>query len=79
MSDLIKLDNISKRNGDIRACPIPGNLKSTHTGKDGWGEVTIAIDNATVSRLNNDDLFGILCLVSREEWEKEKAEEGDSD
>ena len=43
MSDLLKLNNIAKRNGDIRMFPLD-NIKSAQTGKNGWGQITIAIN-----------------------------------
>ena len=33
MNDLIKLDNISKRNGHIRAYPISHNMKRLNIGE----------------------------------------------
>lgn len=41
MSDLIKLDAISKRNGDIKSFPVSSNFISSKSGKDGWGEIAI--------------------------------------
>lgn len=75
MSDLQKLENISNRNGDIKAFPLTTNLKSGNTGKDGWGELKIAVDNATVINFTNNKVIGVLYVIGREEWEKE----GDSD
>jgi len=71
MSDLLKLDNISKRNGDTRAFPLSSNLKAAQTGKQGWGDVTIAVNNGTVQDLATDKVIGILFIVSKDEWEKE--------
>ena len=65
MSDLQKLDNIGKRGGDIKAFVLSSNFIEARTGKDGWGFVKIAIDNASVPRMFNDEL-------SKEEWEKER-------
>jgi len=73
MSDLLKLDNIRKRNGDIKAFPLNTNLKNGRTLKDGWGEITVAIDNPTVLSLLADKEIGIVYITTREEWEKEKA------
>ena len=75
MSDLLKLNNISKRDGDIRAFPLASNLKAAQTGKQGWGEVTIAVNNGTVQDLAIDNVIGILFIVGRDEWEKEKADQ----
>jgi hypothetical protein len=72
MSDLLKLENIRKRNGDIKAYPITSNIISTETGKNGWGNVQIAVDNATISEMIiNGKYTGILYLVSNDEWKKE--------
>lgn len=71
MSDLIKLDAISKRNGDIKSFPVSSNFISSKSGKDGWGEIAIAIDNASVQNLFMGNAIGILYIVSKDEWEKE--------
>ena len=75
MSDLLKLDNISKRNGDIRAFPLGSNIKAAQIGKQGWGEVTVAVNNPTVQDLFADKVIGILFIVGKDEWEKEKADQ----
>jgi rubrerythrin len=72
MSDLLKLENIRKRNGDIRAFPVSSNMIEAKTRKDGWGYIKIAINNQSVFDMFADKLTGILYLVSNEEWEKEK-------
>ena len=72
MSDLQKLDNIGKRNGDIKAFATNTNIVSANTGKDNYGNITIAIDNESVHRLMNDELVGLLILTTREEWEREE-------
>ena len=71
MSDLIKLDNISKRNGHIRAYPISHNMKRCSIGANGWGEVVIAVDNQIVRQLMESDWVGGLYITTKEEWEKE--------
>lgn len=75
MSDLIKLDNISKRNGDIRAYPISHNLKRMNIGANGWGEVVIAVDNQMIRQLMESDWVGGLFITTKEEWEKEANDE----
>ena len=75
MSDLIKLDNISKRNGHIRAYPINHNLKRMNIGANGWGEVVIAVDNQIVRQLMESDWVGGLFITTKEEWEKEVEDE----
>lgn len=76
MSDLLKLDNISKRNGDIKAFPLSSNLKTGQTGRSDWGSVSIAVDNASVTGLLSERVIGILYIIGKDEWEKE--EEGQS-
>lgn len=71
MSDLLKLNNIVQRNGDIKAFPLSSNIKSARHGKGPWGEVTIAIDNQSIERLWNGDAIGILYIVGIDEWKKE--------
>ena len=71
MSDLIKLDNISKRNGHIRAYPISHNLKRMNIGANGWGEVVIAVDNSMIMQLMKNESVGGLFITTKEEWEKE--------
>ena len=70
MSDLLKLNNIAKRNGDIRMFPLD-NIKSAQTGKNGWGQITIAINNESVIDILTDKGVGALYLVGKEDWEKE--------
>ena len=75
MSDLLKLESIRLRNGDIKAFPMGTNIKRSSIGKKGWGEVTIAIDNASVLRMATDDIVGVLYIIGRDDWEKEKQNE----
>jgi hypothetical protein len=71
MSDLIKLNNIVKRNGDIKCFTLGNNFVQMRTGKDGWGLLTLAIDNESVLRMERDELIGVLYIVSKDEWKKE--------
>jgi len=71
MSDLLKLNNIVQRSGDIKAFPLSSNMKSAKHGKAPWGEVTIAIDSKSVERLWGNDVVGILYIIGRDEWERE--------
>jgi len=71
MSDLLKLNNIVQRSGDIKAFPLSSNMKSAKHGKGPWGEVTIAIDSESVERLWGNDVVGILYIIGRDEWERE--------
>jgi len=70
MSDLVKLENIRLRDGDIKAFPLATNMKAVKSGKRGWGDVEIAIDNKSASRLMLGDAIGILYIIGKDEWEK---------
>lgn len=71
MSDLLKLENIRLRDGDIKAFPISHNLIEANTGKNGWGYIKIAVDNNSIGGLALEQLTGILYLVGIDEWKKE--------
>lgn len=70
MSDLLKLENIRKKNGHIKAFTIGTNMIQANTGKNGWGYVKIAIDNASVVELATDRLIGVLYLVDEKEFKE---------
>ena len=72
MSDLLKLENIRKRDGDIKAFPLASNLIRSSTRSDGWGQVVIAVDNESIGRLFADQMVGVLYLVGTDSWENEK-------
>lgn len=71
MSDLIKLNNITKRNGDIKAFPLSSNLIRCIAGKKGIGQVAVAVDNESIKKLFLGTGIGILYVIDKEEWEKE--------
>lgn len=62
-----------KNNKDLKISPL-SNIISAHSGKDGWGSVTIAMPNEIVTGLltKSDSYIGGLLICSREEFEKEK-------
>lgn len=62
-----------KNNKDLKVSPL-SNIKSAHSGRDGWGSVTIAIPNEIVTGLltNPDGYIGGLLICCKEEFEKEK-------
>ncbi len=62
-----------KNNKDLKVSPL-SNIKSAHSGRDGWGSVTIAMPNEIVVGLltNPDSYIGGLLICSKEEFEKEK-------
>lgn len=75
MSDLLRLEEIRKKNGDIKAFPLASNMKSARHGKGVWGEVVIAIDAESVERIWQNDVIGVLYLANKDEWEKQKQPE----
>lgn len=62
-----------KNNKDLKVSPL-SNIISSRTGKDGWGNVTIAIPNEIVVGLltKPDSYIGGLLICNKEEFEKEK-------
>lgn len=74
MSDLIKLNNIVAKNGDIKAFPISSNMIEAQTGKNGWGYVKIAVNNESINKILLEKYTGILYLVSIEEFNNERLE-----
>lgn len=70
MNDFEKLNEIAKGNGGIKMFPLPGNLISANTGKENWGRVTVAVDNASIGDVLKDDVIGVLYLIKKDEWEK---------
>ena len=45
------LKEMTNKNMDIKAFPLSSNLTQVQTGKDGWGRVTIAVDNQTCAQI----------------------------
>ena len=62
MFDILK--KMSADNMDIVAAP-PSNFKRANTGKDGYGELTMAVANTQILRLN--EYAVILFLVNKEQ------------
>lgn len=62
-----------KGNKDLKLSPL-SNIISAHSGKDGWGNVAIAMPNEIVTELltKPDSYIGGLLICSKEEFEKEK-------
>ena len=60
-------------NKDLKVSPL-SNIISANSGKDGWGNVTIAMPNEIVTGLltKPDSYIGGLLICSKEEFEKEK-------
>lgn len=72
MNDFEVMKHMADNGMDIRVAPLASNLKRYQTGKDGYGEVTIAVDNVTIQLLN--DYIGGLYLMSRAEFMQFKGE-----
>jgi len=70
-SDFIRMNEIQKRNGDIKAFPVITNIISANAGKNNWGKIEMAIDNESVHRIMNNDVIGVLYIISRKEWTEE--------
>lgn len=71
VSDLIAISNMADDNNqNVFAFPVSTNFKYARTGKDGWGEITIAIPNHMVS--NIDKYVMSLYAADREEFRKYK-------
>ena len=62
-----------KNNKDLKFSPL-SNIISARSGKDGWGNVAIAMPNEIVTGLltKPDSYIGGLLICSKEEFEKEK-------
>ena len=62
-----------KNNKKVKLLPL-SNMTSSKSGKNGWGEVTIAIPNELVTELviKPEEFVGGLLLVDRIEYDKEK-------
>lgn len=60
-------------NKDLKVSPL-SNVKRACGGKNGWGEITIAMPNEIITNLliNPDYYVGGLIIASRSEFEKYK-------
>ena len=71
---LAKLADLDKQN-EVFAFPLHTNLKYARIGKDGWGEITIAVSNHVVT--NIDKFVGSLYMADAEAYKQvEKELEG---
>jgi hypothetical protein len=69
MSDFAIMQKMCDENKDIRMVNSK-NVKRTQTGKDGWGEVVIAIPNEVIFDMNNY-IFG-LYIINKDQFNKMK-------
>jgi hypothetical protein len=68
--DILKVLSQSTTEGDLVMYP-PSNIKRARTGKDGWGEVTMAVANADI--LSREHRF-VLYAFNMERFEEVKKE-----
>jgi hypothetical protein len=62
----------ARKMGELKSFPLE-NVTNISTGKDGWGRVTIAIDNETAGRLmRGDPLIFALIVADGEAFRKVK-------
>jgi hypothetical protein len=75
VNNLDVLAKMSKDNNkELKFAPINTNLKRAQSGKDGWGEVTIAMPNDIICDLlvNPEYYVGGFLIAKREEFNKYK-------
>ena len=74
MNNFDVLKRMSMENKDIKGFAVSDNLVSAEIGKDGWGKITIAVDNATVQRIITAsnigcaDVGGVLLIYGAKEF-----------
>lgn len=72
-SDLSALDKMARDNKKIYLISISTNFKRATTGKNGWGEVVLAVPNETIMSL--DSYVGGLYLADQYEFAEYKNKE----
>lgn len=75
MADTLEiLGRMSKKNNQALKLSPLSNVKSARSGKDGWGDITIALPNDLIAKFLTDSerLIGGLLICDRSEFEKEK-------
>jgi len=65
-------DMAKSGNKALKMIPL-SNVKRYSSGKNGWGELTIAFPNELINNLATDNLVGGLLICDRNEYEKENA------
>ena len=66
------LSEMGDRDLDVMAFPLNTNFKYAHTGRDGWGEITIAVSNHVIA--NVDKYVGSLYLADRKQYGEVESE-----
>lgn len=61
------LSEMADRNlSGVMAFPLNTNLKYAHTGRDGWGEITVAVPNHVIANINK--YVGSLYFADRGQY-----------
>ncbi|MHB8961994.1 MAG: hypothetical protein ACYC5K_02455 [Saccharofermentanales bacterium] len=68
ISALLVLNEMGTQNDDVLAFPLNTNFKYARTGKDGWGEITIAVANHVIA--NIDRYVGALYLADKDQYSR---------
>lgn len=58
-----------ENNQTLKLAPL-GNIESSSKSKDGWGKVTIAVDNETIEKLLKNELCGGFVVCDKSEYDK---------
>lgn len=66
------LSVMADRNLDVMALPLSTNFKRANTGRDGWGEITVAVPNRVIANLDN--YIGSLYLANRKQYGEVESE-----
>lgn len=63
-----------KNNKALKVSPL-SNIRSAQSGKNGWGEIRIALPNELLANLliNPEYYIGGLIICDKSEYEKEKS------
>ncbi len=68
ISALLVLNEMANTDADVLAFPLDTNFKYARTGKNGWGEITIAVSNHVIA--NIDSYVGSLYLANKDQYSK---------
>lgn len=69
MDDFKVMSEMSKSRKDIRMFPLKDNFKGAKTGKNGFGELTIAVNNSTIFEIFSGKKFvGGLYLMDEKQF-----------
>ena len=70
------LKELSKRNKKIKAFFFNDNLKRVNAGKNGWGDVTVAVDTQTATEImvESTGMVGMVLVYDINEFRELAAE-----